>query len=154
MLEVSQRALAELEILQGDVQAAISRLEPLAGRDGGFQVLIDATLAWAHLEAGGVVRAAHLAAGAVDRAHETGMLLALVDALRVKGMVRQEQGQRDEAGAIFEEGLALARSLPAPYSEGRILVGLGRLEEALLIFWQLGAKEDVERMERALAEPA
>jgi len=154
MLEVSHRALAELEILRGDVPAAIRRLEPLAGREGGFQVLIDATLAWAHLEASDVVRAAHLAAGAVDRARDTGELLALVDALRVKGTVRQEQGQRDEADAIFEEGLALARSLPAPYSEARILVGLGRLEEASLIFRQLGAKKDVERMERALAEPA
>lgn len=115
-------------------------------------MLIEAALAWAHLEGGDARRAAELSVRAVDRARKTGEILALVDALRVLGMVFTKQGQREEAGAVFHEGLALARSLPYPYAEARILVEMGALDEALAIFRRLAAAKDVERVEQSLVQ--
>ena len=116
--------------------------------------MIETMLAWALLEGGEEHRAGTLVGGTVTRGRAQGEKLALPDALRVQGMVFSRQGQHDEAAAALEEGLALARSLPTPYAEGRILVELGRLEEALVIFRRLGALKDVERTEAALAESA
>jgi len=92
-------------------------------------------------------RAAELGVRAVERARKTGEILALVDALRVLGMVLVQQGQLEEAGMVFDEGLALARSLPYPYAEARILVEMGALDEALAIFRRLGAVKDIERIQ-------
>jgi class 3 adenylate cyclase/tetratricopeptide (TPR) repeat protein len=147
MLEVSHRAMAELELLRGEAAAAIVRLKPLTGQEGGFRIMLETTLAWAYLESGDVARADELAKGAVDRARNTEEVLALVDALRVQGMVRQRRGERLEAEHILEEGLALARTLPFPYAEARILDALGRSEEALAIFQRLGAARDAQRMQ-------
>jgi hypothetical protein len=58
---------------------------------------------------------------------------------------------QQEAAAVLEEGLELARSLPYPYAEARILAELDRLEEALAIFRRLGARKDIERTEQELA---
>jgi adenylate cyclase len=144
--------LAELDLLRGDPDAAITRLQPLAGQIGGSQVLIECTLAWAWLEQGDVTRARELAAGAVTRGRLQGEVLALVDALRVRGMVLRTAVGEEEAKAILEEGLTLDRSLPYPYAEARCLVELGRLEEALVIFQRLGAKKDVEQIEDMLRQ--
>ena len=150
-LELIHCSLAELEILRGEPEEAITRLEPLAGREGGFRVLIETTLAWALLEAGEETRAGALIGEAVARGRAQGERLALVDALRVQGMVLTRLGQREEAAEILEEGLELARSLPYPYAEARILGQLGKTEEALAIFRRLGAQKDIERMEQELA---
>lgn len=83
----------------------------------------------------------------------------------VHGMVLARQGQREAAAVIFEEGAVLSRLLPYPYGEARILYQLGdleherreparareHLEEALKIFQWLGAKKDVQELERVLA---
>jgi hypothetical protein len=126
-------------------------LAALAGWEGGYRVLIDTTLAWALLEAGAETRAGALAGETLARARAQGERLALVDALRVQGMVLRRQGHTDEAAGVLAEGLALARSLPYPYAEARILAELGMREEALTIFQRLGAREDVERTKQLLA---
>ena len=68
------------------------------------------------------------------------------------------------AARSLEEGLAVARSLPYPYGEARLLHVYGemharkvepgpareRLEAALAIFRRLGARKDVERAEQAV----
>jgi tetratricopeptide (TPR) repeat protein len=163
-LELIHLSLAELELLRGEPERAIARLEPLAELVGGFLALIEATLAWACLERGDAERAEELAKGAVRRAGQQQERLALADALRVQAMVLVRLARPDEASQVMEEGLSLARSLPYPYAEARILSGMGialaqqgesegardRLEEALAIFRRLGAKKDVERTEQAL----
>jgi adenylate cyclase len=153
-LEIIHTTLAELELLRGEPEAAITRLEPWAGREGGFRVLIETILAWALLEAGQEVRAEELAAETVARGREQGEKLALVDALRVHGMTLVRQGRSDEASPIFEEALVLARSLPYPYAEARTLAEMGRHKEALEIFRRLGAMKDIVAMQKVLEQPA
>jgi class 3 adenylate cyclase/tetratricopeptide (TPR) repeat protein len=150
-LELIHSALAELDLRRGQPEAAVARLELLAGWEGGYRALIDTTLAWALLEAGGEARAGELIDQTVARTRAQGERLALVDALRVQGKVLQRQGLRAQAAETLEEGLALARSLPYPYAEARILAGMGMLEEALVIFRRLGARRDVEATEHLLA---
>ena len=66
---------------------------------------------------------------------------------------------------MLDEGLALARSMPYPYAEARLLHVHGqllavqgepelarkRLEAALAIFRRLGARKDLERTEQLVA---
>ena len=81
----------------------------------------------------------------------SGAMAAATLTSRVLGMVRTRQDRTDEAAESFREGLMLARSLPYPYAEARILAEMGMLEEALAIFQRLGAIKDRERTEEALA---
>jgi hypothetical protein len=83
----------------------------------------------------------------------------------VEALVASRQGNRQEAEGAMEEGLALARSLPYPHAEGRLLHLYGalhvqyrepeparlRLEAARAIFQRLGARKDLERTEALLA---
>jgi hypothetical protein len=82
----------------------------------------------------------------------------------VQGMVRICQERWAEAERALEEGLTMARSLPYPYGEARLLHVYGemhakrgelgpareRLEDALAIFRRLGARKDAEPVEQAL----
>lgn len=74
--------------------------------------------------------------------------------------------RHEEARSAFEEALALARQLPYPYAEARLLTALSSVEdkeedaagarkhqeEALAIFRRLGAKKGVEHAEMLLAK--
>jgi tetratricopeptide (TPR) repeat protein len=160
--------LAERELLEGQAEAACARLAALlagAGHDVWGGLYAQATLAWAHLEMGRVAAAAEVVGQAVARARATGNWHALVDALRVQAMVATRQGRREDAERALTEGLSLARRLPYPYAEGRLLHAYGalhtqqgepeaaleRLEAALAIFRRLGARKDAERVEQALS---
>jgi tetratricopeptide (TPR) repeat protein len=170
--EIAQAGLAELDVLAGRAEQAVARLEPLLADDAALGLLLP-ILAWAYLETGNeesMRRAAELAAEAVSRGREQPGEY-LVEPLWMQGMVLVRQGRSKEAQAVLQEGLGLARSLPHPYAEARILYQLGtmprvwadreagagareRLHEALVIFQRLGAKKDIERTEQALAELA
>jgi tetratricopeptide (TPR) repeat protein len=121
-------------------------------------------MAWALLELGEVRQANDVVAQAINFARATNYRLSLVHALWVQAMVATRQGRWEDAERTLEEGLALARSMPYPYAEGRLLhvygelhaqkgepePALERLEAALAIFGRLGARKDAERAEQAI----
>jgi len=157
--------MAELEIRQGHPEAAVARLEPLLDRPGLEECDVTSllpVLAWAHLDAGRVEEAGTLVQQALIRARREGMRPTLVEALRLRAMVLMRGERWAAAARDLEEGLALARSIPYPYAEARLLraesklyCALGerrlageRLEEAATIFRRLGAARDIERLDR------
>src|SRR5205823_6979879 len=117
-------------------------------------LLLRATLAWAHLETGAIAEAGAAAALTVARATALGYRLPLVEAWRIQGMVCLRAGRWDEARRAFADGLALARDLPYPYAEARLLhmngllhVQMGepvparaQVEAARALFARLGAR--------------
>jgi Flp pilus assembly protein TadD len=76
---------------------------------------------------GAVYQAADLAAQAITQARARHNRLSLVDALRVQGLVLIRQERWEEAERSLEEGLDLARSMPYPYAEGRLLHVYGQM---------------------------
>jgi tetratricopeptide (TPR) repeat protein len=160
--------LAERDLLEGQPERARARLAPLlagADRDERDGALLLPAYAWAHLELGDVAAAAAIVGRAIVLARAQNDRLNLVDALRVQAMVASQQGRWTEAAQALEEGIALARGMPYPYAEARLLYVHGqisvhtgqpepareRLEEALAIFRQLGARNDIEQSEQLLA---
>jgi tetratricopeptide (TPR) repeat protein len=165
MREIAQAYLAELDVLDGRPEEAIKRLEPLVKGDGAEHGSLLPLLAWAHLcidDAKHIQQAAEVAERAVIRVRREPCFLA--EALWIKGMVLIRQGRYEGAERVLREGLALARSMPFPYAEARILVQMAdvhkqrgeqeqareQLEEALTIFRRLGARKDIERTEEML----
>jgi tetratricopeptide (TPR) repeat protein len=122
-------------------------------------------LAWAYLEQDQMDRAAEAVGQALARARREDMRLVLVDALRVQALIAIRQQHWAEAEHSLEEGLALARSMPYPYAEARLLHAYGclhiqkgepeaareRLKGALALFRRLGARTDVALAEQALS---
>jgi tetratricopeptide (TPR) repeat protein len=92
--------LAQREILEGRPDAACTRLAPLPDavyqhRWGG--PMVQATLAWAHLEMGDVPVADEMAGQAITRVRAPGYGFTLVDALWVQAMVATRQGRWEDA---------------------------------------------------------
>jgi tetratricopeptide (TPR) repeat protein/transcriptional regulator with XRE-family HTH domain len=162
--------LAELDVLQGRAAAAKVRLVPLLDRGGPLDSNVTyflPVLAWAHLESGDVQQAADVVAQAMARLRPSHRWAYLVDALRVQAMVAVRQGHWAEATGALEEGIMMARSMPCPYAEGRLLRVYGemhvqkgelepaheRLGAALAIFRRLGARHDAEQVEQAIPSP-
>jgi tetratricopeptide (TPR) repeat protein len=162
---------AECDLLEGDAEAARTRLLPLLdppGREEFYGNAVLPALAWAHLEMGEPASAEQVVAEAIRRMRADDDRLELVDALRVQALVAIQQGRWDAATQALEEGLELARGMPYPYAEGRLLHAYGqmhaeqvepnqarkRLEEARAIFGRLGARKDAERVAQAMADLA
>jgi hypothetical protein len=92
--------------------------------------------------------------------------VALMDALRVQAQVFTRQQRWDKTLCSLEDGLALARAMPYPYAEARLLHVYGQMygekgepalareqwEAALAIFRRLGARPEAERVAAALAD--
>jgi tetratricopeptide (TPR) repeat protein len=169
LIRRSQRLLAELDILEGRPETARGRLEALLDRPGVGEeedvMYLLPLLAWAYLALGDLERACRIADDAVRRATSEKRRVYLVEALRVQAMAAIWQKRCRDAARILEEGLSLARSMPYPYGEARLLYEYGmmqtqerntqqageRLEEAYAIFSRLGAKKDLKRTQQALA---
>jgi tetratricopeptide (TPR) repeat protein len=166
-LRQASSLLAELDVLGGRPDAARARLTPLLDRSGLEEYDVTAllpALAWAHLELGDIARAGDVASQAIARTRPEGLRLVLVDALRVRALAYLQQGQVEEAAAALEEGLALTQRMPYPYVEARLMRVFGevhmqagaveaartRLEAALVIFRRLGARKDLEQVEKEL----
>ena len=168
-LQCARCALAERDLVEGRAEAARARLVPLLDRvplEGVIVPWLPVLEAWAQLEGGDVERAAGVVAQAISRARALRYQVSLVDALWVQARVAIRQERREEAHRSLEEGLALARSMPYPYAEARLLRVYGeihlqkgepgpareRLEAALAIFQRLGACKDIERVAQAIAD--
>jgi tetratricopeptide (TPR) repeat protein len=150
--------LAELDIVRGKPKRAIERLEPQT-RDSDSALVMFPVLARAHLEAGAEAEATALASRTVCRARREGQRVVLADALWVQGMVSVRCRRFPEATETFGEALEVARALPLPYTEARILEQQGiqaaleeeherfraRVSDALAIFRRLGAEKDITR---------
>lgn len=123
-------------------------------------------LAWTHLALGNTGQADHVAADAVRRGQAESHRLALTDALRVQSMIMSAQQRWNEAALSLDEGLILARAMPYPYAEARLLHVYGEvkarqgqrepaqqhLAAALTLFQRLGARADIAVAEQALAD--
>jgi tetratricopeptide (TPR) repeat protein len=159
---------AEHDVRQGRPEEARARLEPLAARRDLKPYQISGNLSLLseiRLQLGDVVVAEELAAQALERARGLPESLLPVNPLLAHAMTLARVGRWDEAERALDEALALARGDDA-YLEARTLRAFGLmwgqkgesgrareyLEEALAIFRRLGAKPDVERTERTLAE--
>jgi tetratricopeptide (TPR) repeat protein len=166
----AQMVLAEREIREGRAGAAAARLKaqlerPLA--DECPDILQRALLAWATLEQGDAEAAEAQVIDAVERARAAGNRRALAEMLPVQQLVFVRRGRIGDAERVCEEGLALARHLPYPFMEARLLhvdgllqLNLGdsdraceRLQAALSMFRTLGARADAEQAEQQLAGP-
>jgi len=160
--------MAELDIQEGRPAAAVARLTPLLDQAGLEECDVTAllpVLAAALPDLGRVDEASKLVAQALARARREGLRIFLVEALRVQAQVALRQEQWAEVECSLEEGMAVARAIPYPYAEARILrldsqrhAALGdrtaaaeRLEAALTIFRRLGAATDVACVEGARA---
>jgi len=163
--------LAEMDLLSGQPGAALARLLPLldgADRRNKDVAFLLPRLAWAYLMRGDIDAAKRVIAEAVARAQASAYHLALVDMRRVQAMVAMEQGQWLQAARALDDGLALARRMPCPYAEGRLLsvyaeldvrtgepeAARGHGEAARVIFQRLGARWDVEQVDDALGRRA
>jgi tetratricopeptide (TPR) repeat protein len=162
-----QGLLAEQDLLRGDPGAALARLEPLlAGSDPeelGVARLLP-YLAWARLELEEGDRAEEVALGGIERSRAQGHRLALVELLRVFGMVLARRRRWEEAERTFEEAVSVARSVRYPYAEARALYewglmyvvkrgprqGRNLLEEAVAIFRRLRARPYSDLAQKAL----
>jgi tetratricopeptide (TPR) repeat protein len=163
---VAHSHLAERDVLTGHPEAAQARLLPELDRPGLEERMVTQyilpVLAWAQFELGELDQAAATVAAAIERARSGTCRLGLVQALRVQALVQIARERWDEAARSLEEGLAVARGMPYPHGEGRLLHVYGllharqgeparareRLDAALAIFTRLGARKDVERVER------
>jgi tetratricopeptide (TPR) repeat protein/transcriptional regulator with XRE-family HTH domain len=169
-VRTGQGILAEQELLRGEPGAALARLEPLVDRSypeelGTVRLL--PYLSWAYLELEDADHAEEVVLEGIERARAQGHKLALVELLKVGGMVLASQRRWDEAERAFEEAVSVARSVRYPYAEARALYEWGlmhvgksdpkqgrhQLEKAAEIFRELDSRPYSELAQKALAEP-
>ena len=166
--------LADLDLLDGRPQDAVTRLHPVTA-DRPLPAVEDLTwdtpvellsvLAEAHLEVGDLDRARAYGGCAVDHARRMGAWVQGIRALEVHGMVLARDGHDDLARAAYQEGLDRARAMPFPYGQARLLHAYGLLDrqqqdhgaahakfaQALAIFERLGADNAADRLRQAIA---
>jgi hypothetical protein len=129
-LQASHAALAEADQVNGRPAAALACIEPLMDGVQSYQgplLRIVPVLAWAHLETGALDRAQSLSVDAITEVASKSQRLALVEAIRVKGMIPSRQVCWQEAEAALTEALTLSQEMLRPYAEVRILCAFGLL---------------------------
>jgi tetratricopeptide (TPR) repeat protein len=165
-LRWASAVLAEIDIVEGRPEAARARLLPLLDRPGLEECDVTTllpVLAWAHLELGEVELATSTVGQALARARPQNMQLVLAEALRVQTLVALRRAQWDEAAYSLEEAMALARAMPCPYAEARLLHVAGHYYQSqgeqgpaheqseAALFTRLGAQGDQEQITQTLA---
>jgi tetratricopeptide (TPR) repeat protein len=157
--------LAERDVLEGRAKDAYDRLAPLLKTPDACAFLLK-PLAWVCTELGDLGQAEDVVERALTRVRARNDRIALVGLLHVQARLLIKQGRWAQAYCTLEEGLTLARRMPYPHVEGRLLHVYGllhvakgepgpaqeRLEAALAIFRRLGSRKDAEQVEQALAD--
>ena len=169
VLRYTHALRAWCDILHGQPASARDRLATFvdaSGKEGKAASWVLLILALAHLEVGDTDQAADVAREATTRARHDRAHLVLADALWARALVETRRGLWPEAERTLHEGLALARPMPYPFAEARLLHAYGVLhhekgeprqaraclDEALTIFRRLGARAEAARAQRALDE--
>ncbi|PWT73032.1 MAG: hypothetical protein C5B60_08735 [Chloroflexi bacterium] len=146
----AQPSLAERDLLDGRPEVALARLEPWLDRPGQVETDVDAILgkvAWAHLELGETERAKEVITAAIDRSSKCGNANALVDCLRVQGLVALRCQRYTAAEEAISRAVSLGERMPSPYDVAKARYAYGLLciaqgnEPAAL--WQLQEARDI-----------
>jgi tetratricopeptide (TPR) repeat protein/transcriptional regulator with XRE-family HTH domain len=144
MLREAQGMLAEMDLLRGDPQAALARLQPLLdGPTWGEDLNFLLRLAWTYLEmenvagpafAGvrlpafaGVRLAEDTAAKAFAEATRQRVPVCQVEALRIQGMIATRREDWEKAEQSFRRAVEQAREITYPWGEARALYECGLL---------------------------
>jgi tetratricopeptide (TPR) repeat protein/transcriptional regulator with XRE-family HTH domain len=148
-LRWAQTVLAERDLLAGKAEAAHARLVPLLDRPGeqeGVVTYLLPYLAWASLDLGRDEEAAEQLQECLTRATGEHIRLAQVEALRVRALAALRRGEIAEAEQALEDGLDIARAIPYPYAEAKLLYTGGLASQAIG-----DPKRARERLRQALA---
>jgi len=150
VLRTAHRELGEGYLIRGHAEAARSQLEPLVtapDRQGENDITpLMLLLAWAYIELGDEPQASALLARAAAQAEAQHHQLALVDILRVRGVLAVKQGHWQEAKAALDDDVERTRAMPYPYAEAKALYVYGQLYAA-----QGELEQAREKYEQALA---
>ena len=177
-IQAAQGFLAMLDLREGRADSALTRVQPLLANleseyeDNDLAIFLPVAPE-AYLALGDVSAAQNLTERIMARNRSRRQHLALVHALRVKGMVLAGQDCWPAAEKAFGESISMAQAMCYPYAEalahwqhGLALARAGgegivrkrsshkartQLEHALAAFRDLGAQKDVERTEQAMA---
>jgi tetratricopeptide (TPR) repeat protein len=163
--------LAEWDLFEGRPEAALERLEALI-RAPRFRSPSDhramQAAAAAYLETGDESLAEALLQEGLQHATRQGNALALLGWQHIEGILAARRGSWNEARQILDRAASLARNMPYPFAEARILDTYGamslrhgelgeardRLAASLELFRQIGARPYAERAEQALTRVA
>lgn len=162
-------ALAQRDMLLGHPKKACARLISLIEESSEEENLtitenVRPTLILAYIDAGELDSAKELLDLHKARVERVAHLPAMMGSLHLQAMLATHLAQWEEARIALEKGLTLARRIPIPQAEAFLLTTYGemhrergevelareRLEAALKIFRHLGARPDIERVNRML----
>jgi tetratricopeptide (TPR) repeat protein len=166
-LRMTYLTLPEQDLMDGHPQPALERLLSLLEQreqESSF-LLLAPLLAWAHLDTGARDQADQVIAETIAVTRSNQNRLVLVDALRVQALLLIEQERWEEAAAALKEALTLARAMPYPYAEVKVLYVYGLLHQqrgepelarecwqtALTICQRLGERLYAQHIEQVLA---
>jgi tetratricopeptide (TPR) repeat protein len=161
-----QALLAEKDLLEGNPDAALSRLIPLLQTSGwedhlSFLLLLAST----RVEVGDLHGAEEAVMKAAADATRQRLPVGLVDALRIQGAIAGRRGAWDEAERHLQRAVSLSLDITYPWGEARAHDELSRmlarkgepaqaveeLAAAASLFAHLGAEPYRARAEQAIA---
>jgi tetratricopeptide (TPR) repeat protein/transcriptional regulator with XRE-family HTH domain len=125
--------LAELDLIRGEPDAALGRLERWLAEESPTRlhdVMLLGIAAEACLDLGHIARGEALADQALRRARATHNEIDGIDAARIKGRSLLLQGRHADARSRLEAALSRAEAVPYPWAGARVQLVLARLSEA------------------------
>jgi len=156
---------AERDILRGEFEPALARLQPLLETKGWEEHLnFLLPLAWAYLEVGDAEAASSAATKAAAEAARQKSPVGQIETLRMQGIIASRQGRWQDAEDSFKQALRRSTEISYPWGEARSLYGLGLmygrmgedpsgcLSRCDAIFQRLGARTYQARVAETLLQ--